>query len=154
MERISIDEREEAQVQGLEEWLQSNEKLQENQGWRVSLVEDSNDAIKAHWFTPLVHGTALPLSANTVDVYPYDMQFDDGDLISYEPAELVHLVCEQFRRYESISVRWKWLGVPRTNTALVQDRWLSSDNVLEKDLFYQATIVLVMINGCCITGRC
>ena len=142
LEHISIAEREKEETEDLEKWLQSNEELQENQSWRISLVDESNDSLHAHWFTPLEHGTAFPLSAKTVDIYPYDMYFDDGALIGSEAKEIIaSLISVSNTQEAATSVRWKWMGVPRENTAMVQERWISSDLIVQKDQLYQATIV-------------
>ena len=143
LDGLSIEERNNVDGEKLEKWLEENEQFQKNHVWRVSLKDTVNTNLMTRWFTPLVHGTALQLSAHAVDIYPFDLQFDDGALIGSEPSELsaVLMSVTDTTNQKMPSVRWKWLGVPRENSVLVQDRWFLSDVSIEQGRYYQATIV-------------
>jgi len=141
LENIDISSREQQNTQSIQDFLEQNNILGEENAWRVELL-DTSERRTARWFTPLENGTSLPLSQHTTDVYPFDLQFDDGELISSENTKLeaVLLSVSQFSDIGKNSVGWKWIGVPREGGTFIQERWLNSDADVQEGNWYQATI--------------
>ena len=139
---ISIEEREKSTTEKLETFLEEQDAFSEDDVWRIAL-HDTSPNIYTHWYTPLVAGTSLPLSQHSTDIYPFDLQFDDGELVSFEQKSIqaVLLSATYVDEQNVSSVRWKWLGAPVSSAQYIQERWLSADAHIEEGVWYQATIV-------------
>jgi hypothetical protein len=141
IENTEISKREDVEIQTLEDFLENNSALTEAHVWRIELQNISEDTL-ANWFTPLLAGTSLPLSTYSTDIYPFELRFDEGELISSESVNLEAALVSVTKAEEQgqPSIGWKWMGVPREGAEEIQERWMLSDTTIEKGGWYQATI--------------
>ena len=141
LNNIDISSRADENTQDLQDFLAQNNVLGEEHVWRIELL-DTSERRSTRWFTPLEKGTSLPLSQYSTDVYPFDLQFDDGELISSKNTNLeaVLLSVSQLSDTNQTSVGWKWIGVPREEGIFIQERWLISDADVQEGNWYQATV--------------
>ena len=141
LDNIDISSRAAANTQELQEFLEQNKVFSQEHVWRIELLETS-ERRTTRWYTPLEAGTSLPLSEHTTDVYPFDLQFDNGELISSKNTNLkaVLLSVSQISDINKTSVGWKWIGAPREGGTFIQERWLISDADVQEGNWYQATV--------------